>query len=158
MANFTDMIKNRIEEIDKVNTKLAVVLDETRHAITKELDSIELSTVVITGNEDVPRIIMKNEDGKKVFIQNVKPEDEEEGDLSTGRVLIVNKKLNFIVINFGKEHGVKDNMLFGVFRESELIANIRVIEARDQISAAEIVFLKENSEIKEGDAVSLLEG
>jgi predicted nucleic acid-binding Zn-ribbon protein len=156
LSNFTDMIKNRIEEIDKVNTQLAVVLNETRHAIARELDSIELSTVVITGDVDEPKIIMKKEDGKKVFIQKVK-KDEKDEDLMDGRVLVVNKKLNLIVINYGKEHGVKDNMLFGVFREEELVGNIRVIETRDQISAAEIVYLKEESEIREGDVVSKLE-
>ena len=62
MARFTEMIKSRISEIDKVNSQLSVVLDETRIAIGRELDSIELSTVVVSGNEE-PGIIVRQEDG-----------------------------------------------------------------------------------------------
>ncbi|MCK5707211.1 MAG: hypothetical protein KAI43_06110 [Candidatus Aureabacteria bacterium] len=152
MARFTEMMKHQLNEIDKVNTQLSVVLDQTRHAINKELDAIELSTVIVSGEEEIG-LIVQNVNGKKIFI----PQDELVDDpkrLTNGRVIKVNKKLNFIIISYGKDHGVKESMDFGIFKDDLMIANIKVIEVRDQISAAEIVYIKEDIEIKEGDLVS----
>ena len=124
-----------------------------------DFDSIELSTVVVSGNEE-PGIIIRQEDGKqKIIIQKTIEEGEEEkkAELTGGRVIKVNKKLNIVIINFGKEHGVREYMEFGVSRGTEMVASIRVMEIRDQISACEIIYLKDDADMKEGDIVSRLD-
>jgi predicted nucleic acid-binding Zn-ribbon protein len=155
LSNFTSVIETRISEIDKVNTQLAVLLDETRSAISRELDSIELSTVVVTGDKK-PEIIMKQDGTQKIFVQDLPKPKEADEALTSGRVLSINKKMSFLIISLGKTQGVKENMNFGVFRNNELIANVKVIEVRDQISGAEIYYLKEDTEVSEGDEVKLL--
>lgn len=73
-----------------------------------------------------------------------------------GRVLVVNEKLNFIVVNLGANQGVQVGMKVAVMNKTNVIADTQVIEVRDNIAAADIQNLKLEGQIKEGDSVKIV--
>ena len=158
MMKLADMVKRKIDKIDKLNSQLAIVLDDARQAVSRELDSIELSTIVVTGGK-TPKIVMKTKNGEKIELKDIATDKKTKKKyLANGKVLVVNRKLNFVVINYGENDGVKEGMKFGIYKKGEeLIATIRIIETRDEISAGEILTVNEGEKIKVGNKVILLE-
>ncbi len=74
----------------------------------------------------------------------VKPGVEAEG-----KVLVVNKEFNFIVVAAGNNKGITPGVTFGVFRNNKLVAKAQVEKVYETMSAANI--LPDSGEIKEGD-------
>ena len=56
-----------------------------------------------------------------------------------GKILNVNREYNFVVINLGQHMGVKQGMVFEVFREYELLGKIEVVQVREEITACDII-------------------
>ncbi len=84
----------------------------------------------------------------------VRPQKEAATDVAktlTGKVLLVNKDSNFIIIDLGEDSGIKTGDSFGVYRDSQSIADVEVIQIRKNISACDIK--KESSAIRAGDLV-----
>ena len=70
-----------------------------------------------------------------------------------GKVTVVNKEYNFVVINLGQKDGVKKGDLFSVYREGKVIGDIKVEKVHESMSAAGFaVELKDI--IKENDLVA----
>jgi uncharacterized protein YoxC len=69
------------------------------------------------------------------------------------RVMTVNKKFNFIVVNMGLKDGVKMGDRLEVRRGSESIGRVEVEKLYDDFSAATIANQKDNYEIQEGDQI-----
>lgn len=74
----------------------------------------------------------------------VKPGVEAEG-----KVLVVNKEFNFIVVAAGNNKGITPGVVFGVFRGGKLVAKAQVEKVYETMSAANI--MPDSGEIKEGD-------
>jgi len=68
-----------------------------------------------------------------------------------GSVLGVNKENNFVVINLGRNAGIKAGDIFQVYKESKAIATIEVIQVRESLSACNIK--EEIAAIEVGDTV-----
>ena len=68
-----------------------------------------------------------------------------------GSVLAINRENNFVIIDLGQEWGVKVGDTFRVYREEKPIADIEVIQVRQEIAACDIK--KETTPIKVGDIV-----
>jgi len=84
----------------------------------------------------------------------VRPQKESAIDVAkalTGKVLLVNKESNFIIIDLGEDSGIKAGDGFGVYRDGQSIAEVEVIQIRKNISACDIK--KESSAIRAGDLV-----
>ncbi len=76
-------------------------------------------------------------------------------DLRDGQIVSVNPELSAVVINLGVGKGVKAGMPFRVFRESRLIGRIRVLQARESVSAALIESVEKGKELNAGDRVTV---
>ena len=59
-----------------------------------------------------------------------------------GRILTVNNKHKFVIINLGQEDGIKPGMSFNVYRGSKDIGRIEVLEVHPGISAADIMAVR----------------
>jgi hypothetical protein len=71
--------------------------------------------------------------------------------LADGRIADINPELNSVVLNVGRSQGVKEGMPFIIYRDAEQLATVRVVLARDLISAALIEKIRPNTELKIGD-------
>ena len=69
------------------------------------------------------------------------------------KVLVVNKKYNFAVIDLGSRDGVKFNDTFSVYHGNNYIGDIRVEKVHESMSAAGFLTPAIIDKIKEGDKV-----
>ena len=71
-----------------------------------------------------------------------------------GKVLLINRNFNFVVINLGSKHGLNVGDILVIKKNGRQIAKVRVEKLYDEYSAAYITEEENGSEIAESDAVS----
>jgi hypothetical protein len=71
--------------------------------------------------------------------------------LADARVADFNPQLGAAILNVGKTQGVKEGMPFVIYEDAEEVATVKIVLARDLISAAQVESLKPNKQIKIGD-------
>jgi hypothetical protein len=71
--------------------------------------------------------------------------------LSDARIADTNPKLNAVILNLGKSQGVKEGMLFLIYQDNVEVATVKIVLAREQVSAAQVESLKPNAVLKMGD-------
>ena len=74
--------------------------------------------------------------------------------LADGRIADLNPELNAVILNLGKTQGVKEGMPFLIYRDATEIGTVKVVLARDLISAALVETQKPNTVLKVGDRVT----
>ena len=75
--------------------------------------------------------------------------------LQAGRVLLVNRKFNFVVINVGLKQGIRSGDLFLVLESGQKVAKVEIEKLYDDFSAAKIVeHFGDRSLLKEGNLVT----
>ncbi len=78
--------------------------------------------------------------------------------LSNGQIADVNQELDAVILNLGKNQGVKEGMLFLIYQNNVSVGQAKVVLARDLISAAQVESLKPNTVLKIGDRVAVETG
>ncbi len=68
-----------------------------------------------------------------------------------GKVLVINKEFNFVVINLGTRDGVKKGGRFAITRDGKPVVTAEVEKLYDNMSAATLLSEEKKSEVKEGD-------
>ncbi|MDD5073147.1 MAG: hypothetical protein PHX64_01560 [Candidatus Omnitrophica bacterium] len=120
------------EQFDKLQKEYVAVqkklgdLQATNQGLLKQVEDLQAKKEV-----DLERIV-------------VKP-----GVDAEGKVLVVNKEFNFIVVAAGNNKGITPGVTFGVYRNNKLVAKATVEKVYETMSAANI--LPDSGEIKEGD-------
>ena len=109
-------------------------------AVQKQVESLK------TANENLSKQVEDLQAKKEVELDKivVKPGVEAEG-----KVLVVNKEFNFIVVAAGNNKGITPGVTFGIYRDNKLVAKAQVEKVYETMSAANI--LPDSGEIKEGD-------
>jgi|GEM_PF-3890850 hypothetical protein len=74
------------------------------------------------------------------------------GTLETAQVVDVNARLQVVVLNVGREAGVRIGMPFLVLRGDRLIGRVRVVEVRRQVCGARIEEVDKGVTLAAGDA------
>jgi hypothetical protein len=75
--------------------------------------------------------------------------------LSDGQISDTNPELNAVILNLGKDQGVKEGMVFVIYQDNVPVGTAKVVLARDLISAAQVETLKPKTVLKVGDRVSV---
>ncbi len=70
-----------------------------------------------------------------------------------GKVLVVNKEYNFVVINLGKKDGVELEQVFSIYRGNNYLGDIKVEKLHDSMAAAGFILEDTKDKVKEGDKV-----
>jgi len=71
----------------------------------------------------------------------------------SGKVLVVNRKHNFVVIDIGKNQGLEKGEVLIVHRASKFIGKTRVIKVYDKMAAADLVMDWMQDEVRVSDGV-----
>ena len=71
--------------------------------------------------------------------------------LSDGQIANTNPELNAVILNLGKSQGVKEGMPFHIYQDNVVVGTVKVVLARDLVSAAQVEELKPNTVLKVGD-------
>jgi hypothetical protein len=78
--------------------------------------------------------------------------------LTDGRIADTNPELNAVILNLGKNQGVKEGLSFQIFQDNVQVGTLKVVLARDLVSAAQVESLKPNTVLKIGDRVAVENG
>jgi hypothetical protein len=108
----------------------AAAPEEGRESAPERAESVELPPIIVRPPSEAP---------------------PEPGQALVGKVLAVNRDHNFVVIDLGEDAGLRVGDTFRVYRDSKVVANIQIIQARKTISACDI--RKETVPVKVGDIV-----
>lgn len=75
--------------------------------------------------------------------------------LSDGKIADINQELSTVILNLGKSQGVKEGMPFLILQNGVPVGTVKIVLARDLVSAAMIENLKPNVALKVGDQVKI---
>ena len=78
------------------------------------------------------------------------------GSLADGRVADTNPELNAVILNLGKSQGVKEGMPFGIYQDDVKVATVKIVLARDLVSAAQLEWLSPGAVLHVGDRAQVL--
>lgn len=70
-----------------------------------------------------------------------------------GKVLVLNKEYNFVVINLGAKDGLAAGDLFSVYHGNNYLGDIKIEKVQDIMSAAGFVSGDVKNKVKEGDRI-----
>jgi len=102
-----------------------------------------------------PSISAVQEPAQKASERHEKKSDSVSESLQAGRVLLVNQKFNFVIINMGSKHGLKIGDSFLVTENGEKVVKVQVEKLYDDYSAAKILEVLGNRLLlKEGNLVT----
>lgn len=122
-------------------------LQEQYEKIKKEFSSVQeqLKTAKVA-NENLTKQLEELQANKEVQLDKivVKP-----GVDAEGKVLVVNREFNFIVVAAGNNKGITPGVTFGIYRDKKLIGKAQVEKVYETMSAANI--MPDSAEIREGD-------
>jgi hypothetical protein len=75
--------------------------------------------------------------------------------LADAQVADLNPALNAVVLNVGKAQGVKEGMPFLVYQNNAQVGRVKIVLARDLVSAGLVENLEPNVKLKVGDRVAV---
>jgi hypothetical protein len=67
----------------------------------------------------------------------------------------LNPQLNAVVLNVGKAQGVKEGMPFFIYQNNAQVGMVKIVLARDLVSAGLVENLQPNVTLKVGDRVAV---
>jgi len=71
--------------------------------------------------------------------------------LSDGRISDLNPGLNAVILNLGRNQGVREGMPFIIYQNNVQVGTVKVVLARDLVSAALVESVKPDTVLKVGD-------
>ncbi|MBN2119879.1 MAG: hypothetical protein JW734_02330 [Candidatus Omnitrophica bacterium] len=130
--NIETILKEKALEIDSLQRDLSQTISSAKEVMPrKETKAVEL-----------PPIVVKSEAKPSVSVP-----------LLQGKVLAVNEKEKFVIVDLGASSGIKPGDRFLVLKDGNKLASLEVIETRQDIAACDILDMI--GSIREGDIVSL---
>jgi archaellum component FlaC len=118
-------LRQRIKEVKSLLKEKIVMAG---YAKEQEPETTEVAKA--SGSVDLPPIVVSS--------SSISPQVELPYALE-GKILNVNREHEFVVIDLGRNKGLKQNMVFEVLRDGEPIGEVKVIQIREEIAACDII-------------------
>ncbi len=80
------------------------------------------------------------------------------GSISEAKISDVNPDLNVVILNVGKSVGVKEGMMFTLYQDTQQVGTVKVVLARDLVSAAMVQEIQPKVVLKIGDRAEVNAG
>lgn len=132
LAELDQVLQERVDQIIQVKDDIKTVRAQAKEATAKDSKVVSLQPIIVKASDEAP--------AKKAP--------------TAGQVLAINEENNFVIIDLGEEDGVKVGQTFSIYRNTQKIATVEVIQSRKEISAADIKNISSGAKIKVGDMVS----
>jgi hypothetical protein len=132
-------LQGRLTLIEQENADLELQLDGTGSSVT-------LDRLVVGPTGDAPFV-------GGVIVPAPILEETRSGILLTGRILVVNREYDFVVINMGKASGIHMGDEFDVMRGSQMLGRVKVEKLYEALAAAAMVGDTNKEQLREGDTV-----
>lgn len=160
-AEYEKNIKKFTDEIENIKGQLAAANDGITKkdteiaALTKKISEYETS---IASLKEKISLLSDSESGKEMKSgSTAEPAPitaASEAKRIDGKVIDVNKKYGFIVINIGRTSGIKkDDSLF-VFRHDNMLGRVVVEKVGEEASIAKVLYKSLGDAVEKGDRIS----
>jgi DNA repair exonuclease SbcCD ATPase subunit len=133
LSELDSILQDRVDQIIQVKDDIKNVRAQAKEASAKDSRVVQLQPIVVKAQEG-------GSSGKKLP--------------AAGQVLALNEENNFVITDLGEDDGVKVGQTFSIYRGTQKIASVEVIQTRKEISAADIKNVNSGAKIKIGDMVS----
>ena len=134
-------------------------LSQKNEQLSNKLQQLRLAKKVLESKMGVSGAISEEEEGVSLGTVVVKPDEpEKEGrsQVLQGRVLVVNREFNFVMVDLGKINGIQPGAIFGIYHAGELIAKAKVEKVYDDMCSAIILDEGKKAEVEEDDRIEVL--
>jgi hypothetical protein len=142
-----DVVKtqSRIKELESQKSSLEAKIND----LEIRYQGVELGKIVVSP-ETTP---LEGEKTAKPSAEK-KPvsKSKASGNLS-GKVLVVNKEYDFVVINLGSKDKVAIGDIFSVYHNNQIIGDVKIDKLHDSMAAAVFLSADTKNKISEGDEV-----
>ncbi|UCB56798.1 MAG: hypothetical protein JSV30_06295 [Candidatus Omnitrophota bacterium] len=149
LTKMKQALEKRLLELSDTKKVLESAVEGAKKAMQKTdagIGSIELSPIVVKAEppkKEAQEIAPPAKEPPKKEVQ-------EKHFTIEGRIITINDKHKFVVIDIGRDAGVEKKMPFSVYRQDKEVGKIEVIEARKNIAACDIKEMKvKNFEIND---------
>ena len=144
------------DAVKTMQSKLSVLDSDKKDLELKVKDLEEKSQGVELGKIVVSPEPVKTDNvkGKKTKEPPKKKEIVQAEKGVEGKVLVVNKEYNFVVINLGSKDGVELGQVFSISRGNSNIGDVKVEKLHDSMAAAGFILEDTKNKVKEGDKVT----
>ena len=143
------VLETRLKEIDQIRSVYEKTIEESRQIARVEKEVVELPPIVVKGassdttHSDAEAAQALSPPKSEPLVEKVK----------NGKIVSVNDKFHFVVINLGRDDGISEGTAFHVYRDGQERGVVRVTEARQKISACDVVKSDPPGPLREGDLV-----
>ncbi|MCK4859984.1 MAG: hypothetical protein KAS87_05445 [Candidatus Omnitrophica bacterium] len=150
-TEISGVVKIFEQKLDKIASadSLAELFKEvkkTRSWLASKFKGVELPEVIVRVSPDDSKNTKNTKDSSiKKQIQKIKT--------IKGKILQVDERYGFAIIDLGINSGLSKKDLLEVYQDKQKIAELKVVEVQEDISAANITFFRRN--IKLGDEVRI---
>ncbi len=152
--------QEQLKNLETKKTELETKLGE----IEAKAKDVELGKIVVTpAGEATPAVAPTKADKKKAkkaaAKQPVKAATTAAIAKSTagqgleGKVLVVNKEYNFVVMNLGSRDGVTAGSEFSIYHNNQHVGDVKIEKVHDAMSAAGFLAPETKDKVSEGDRV-----
>jgi hypothetical protein len=154
-------LQAQIREFDSKKSELESKISE----LENNSKGVELGTIVVGSDNkasaapSAPAPAAKEENKPKGLPAAAQPAPESESPAPSastaleGKLLVVNKDYNFVVINLGTKDGISVGQMFTVYSGDKEVGDIKVEKVHDSMSAAGFVNPGMKDKVKEGDKI-----
>jgi CII-binding regulator of phage lambda lysogenization HflD len=118
--------------------------------------NVELGKIVVIPEAAVAPQVQDNKSKNALKPPSAAPvakKEEVKAAALEGKVLVLNKEYNFLVMNLGNKEGVAIGDTFGVYRGDKYIGDVKVEKVQDAMSAAGFASDDVKNNVREGDKV-----
>lgn len=143
VKEINQVLETRLREIDQIRAIYEKTIEESQQIARIEKDVVELPPIVVKGNASESLTSLASTSAKETVLEKVR----------NGKIVSVNGKYRFVVIDLGKESGIQEGMSFHVYRDGQETGLVKVTEVRQKISACDILKSEPSLPLREGDLV-----
>ena len=137
-------IESRKAQLEAKLKDLEAQVQQTQGQEQSQAQGVELGTIVV-GPE------ASSVSGTAAT--SLQPKEEAITSYLEGKILVVNKDYNFVVINLGSKDGVNAGDAFALYHNNKYIGDIKVEKIHESMSAADFTSASIKDVVSEGDRV-----
>lgn len=158
-----EQLNKELEQIrterEQLNTQLISVQDQTKKLeyqlaqLRKERKELAAKLTEVKGTTvELEKVVVKPQEPMNLPPPPVSSSPVDSTTV-TGRVLVVNREYDFLVINVGKANGVAIGDEFEIWRDSQSVGRVKVEKLYEALSAASLLPGTDKQQVHEGDTV-----
>lgn len=158
ISELESTLDNEKKQKENLTNNLAQLRDEYS-SLEKELREARLRVENLESQISENNAEKANISLEKIVVKpaapgpEVKAEPAKHARQLTGKVLVVNREFNFVVIDIGKKDGAAAGALLAVYQNAEEIAKIQIEKIYDSMATAVILPGSQTEKLKENNTV-----